>query len=164
METMHKFHQLIEQIHTFKQASIKANDDIKIKHEHCLNVAYEVAKLLNVILQKFRLGFYADENKERCENKILEFKVLLGKILSSKASILADVYEEDKLKALRKISDQVDLKSNLTKENFERVNSLVNSYNSIGKEFDPVLSTYKQVKAELDRKQFTLNTLKSTNI
>lgn len=159
-ETVRIFNRIFEQIQNFKQSSDKSNDDIRVKYEHCLNIAFEVAKLLNKTLANFRLGFYAGENKERCENKILEFKVLLGKILSSKSSIMAEVYSADKLRALKIISDQIDLKSNLCKEKQERMGSLINSYDSLGKEFEPVLNLYNELKVELERKNFTLNTLK----
>jgi len=129
-----------------------------------LNVAFEVAKLLNLILKKFRLEFYVGENRERCEQKILEFKVLLGKILSSKSSILGDVYAEEKLKALRVISDQVDMRLSMSQEKYDRMNSLLSSYRSLDSELEPILSTYKQMKVELERKNFTLNTLKSTSV
>jgi HAUS augmin-like complex subunit 4 len=164
METRRKFNQMFEELSIHKQKADKFNEEVKLKYEHCLNVAFEISKLLNAILNNFRLGFYVQENKERCENKILEFKVLLGKILSSKASILSEVYSEDKLKALKIINDQLDIKSNITQERLNRMTSLINSYNSLGKEFDPVLEQYKQLRVELDRKNFTLNTLRKDNI
>jgi len=129
-----------------------------------LNVAFEVARLLNLILKKFRLEFYTAENKERCEQKILQFKVLLGKILSSKSSILSDVYTEDKLKALRVISDQVDIKWSMTQEKYNRMTSLLGAYKSLDTELEPLLGTYKQIKADLEKKKFTLNTLKLTSV
>lgn len=163
-ETRRKLNQLFEELSVYKQKADKSNEEIKLKYEHCLNVAFEISKLLNAILTNYRLGFYAQENKERCEKKILELKVLLGKILSSKSSILSEVYSEDKLKALRVISDQIDMKSNVTREKLNRMTSLIASYNSLGKEFDPILAQYKQLKNELERKNFTLNTLKKDNI
>lgn len=163
-ETRRKLNQLFEELSINKQKSDKSNEEVKLKYEHCLNVAFEISKLLNAILVNYRLGFYAQENKERCEKKILEFKVLLGKILSSKSSILSEVYSEDKLKALRVISDQIDMKSNVTREKLNRMTSLIASYNSLGKEFDPILAQYRQLKNELERKNFTLNTLKKDNI
>lgn len=163
-ETRRKFNQLFEELSVYKQRSDKSNEEVKLKYEHCLNVAFEISKLLNAILANYRLGFYAQENKERCEKKILEFKVLLGKILSSKSSILSEVYSEDKLRALRVISDQIDMKSNVTREKLDRMTSLIASYNSLGKEFDPILAQYKEMKVELERKNFTLNTLKKDNI
>ena len=104
------------------------------------------------------------ENRERCEQKILQFKVLLGKILSSKSCIHGDVYTEDKLSALRVISDQVDMRSSMSQEKYDRMSSLLGSYMSLGKELDPILSTYKQMKADLEKKKFTLNTLKKTSV
>lgn len=163
-ETRRKFNQLFEELSVYKEKSDKSNEEVKLKYEHCLNVAFEISKLLNAILINYRLGFYAQENKERCEKKILEFKVLLGKILSSKSSILSEVYSEDKLRALRVISDQIDMKSNVTREKLDRMTSLIASYNSLGKEFDPILAQYKRLKVELERKNFTLNTLKKDNI
>lgn len=163
-ETRRKFNQLFEELSVYKQKSDKSNEEVKLKYEHCLNVAFEISKLLNAILINYRLGFYAQENKERCEKKILEFKVLLGKILSSKSSILSEVYSEDKLRALRVISDQIDMKSNVTREKLDRMTSLIASYNSLGKEFDPILAQFKRLKVELERKNFTLNTLKKDNI
>lgn len=162
-ETVRMFNKNFEQIQSFKQNSQKSNDDIRLKYEHCLNVAFEVAKLINAMFVNFRLGFYAEENRERCENKILEFKILLGKILSSKSSIMAEIYSEEKLKALKIISDQVDIKSNFYKDKHERMISLINSYDGLGKEFEPILSLYKELKAELERKNFTLDTLKKEN-
>lgn len=162
-ETMRVFNALVEEIQEFKHNSEKSNDDLKLKYEHGLNIAFEVAKLLNSMLNNYRLGFYAEENKERCEHKILEFKTLLGKMLSSKTSILSDVYSEEKLKALKIISDQIDLKANMAKDKYERTSSLIKLYKSLGKDFEPILMTYKQLKEELERKNFTLNTLKKDN-
>lgn len=155
-----KFQKLIDQIQAFKSKTDKSTDDNKIKYEHCLNVSFEVAKLLSTMLNNFRLAFYAEENKERCEHKILTFEVLFGKIRFSLTDLLLEVYSADKLKALKIISDQIDLKASLTREKYDRNNFAISSYKSLGKEFEPILDSYKMLRAELERQNFTFNTLK----
>lgn len=163
-ETMQKFHDLIDETEDIKKNSKESNEELKIKYEHCLNLAYEVAKLLNTMLTNFRIGFYGEENKEKCEHKIVAFKVLFGKILSTKANIQSKIYSDEKLNALKIISEQNYLKMNLTKEKHERYDNLINSYKSLGNDFEPALDTYRQLKSELERKMFTLNTLQNDNI
>lgn len=154
----------MEQIQDYKQTTDKSSDDIKIKYEHCLNIAFEVAKLMNDLLNNFRLGFYTEENRERCKAKFIEFEMLCGKILSTKASIMSEIYSKSKLDALKVISDQISTKYDVAMDKYEQAISVVDSYKALGEEFEEILRVYKKLNGDLNQKKYMLDTIKKDNL
>ena len=162
--SIHKFHQLIEEIQEDKQSTEKSSDDIRFKYKHCSNILFEVAKLLNDLLNTFRLGFYTEENRERCKATFIEFNVLCGKILGTKASIKAEVYSKNKLDALKVISDQINMKYEVAMDKYEKAISLGDSYKTLGPEYEEVLRVYKKSNAELEQKKYMIQSIKKNHI
>ena len=163
-QVLEKFEQLVNKKQCLEVNVEKLSDDIKLKYEHCSNAAYEIAKLLKRMLDEYRSGFYAGENKERCEHKILECQVLLSKMKSTSAELYIDLYTEDKLKSLKLIHDQIEMKTRLEKEKLDKAVSSAAAYRALGPDFDNLLCVYNELLEILERKKYAVNKLKKDNI
>lgn len=155
-----KFNDTIQNIDNIESESIRMEDGMNIKLEHCINTSIEVVNLIKKVLKDFKIDFYAQKSEVECQKAILSCDLLLTKIETVKNEMLCDLYSTDKLKALGIIKNHIQMETMIAKDKLDQVKSTLNTFSSFGTEFDSILKTYLELKSLHESKQWTLNKLK----
>ena len=141
----------------------KLSSETDVKYEHCVHIAVQLSSLIKEMLSSYRLDFYLKENQLTYENKLVECKTLLAKIRTVAGELLTDMYSPEKQAALGIVRNHLNLKTSLVKENLDRILESLNLFKSLGKEFEELVSTYKQTIEMRDRKLYSINKLNRKN-
>ncbi len=155
-----KLKSLIESIKTDKLRIDKINKDIDVKLQHCFNKSVEIANLLNKIINEFKLEFYTNYSKIEMEHELAACDSLFKKMDQVQSSMINDLYKPEKAACLKMIKSQIEIERMKSRDMINKLNSSLDSYRSLGSEFENILTTYIDLKAQYDRKLYTIQKLK----
>jgi hypothetical protein len=151
----HRLAQLTTQIDKYKA-------DLALKAERTFNIAVEVVNLIKTILGEFKLNFYASvKSRADCESVILKHEMLEAKVRSVYNDLLTDIYSSEKIKPLSIIRSHVNMELTKTGEKRDTAQAKLDAYKAFGPEFDRILKTFYELKADLDQNNWTLKHLKA---
>lgn len=159
-----KLKSLIESTKMDKFKIDKINKDIDIKLQHCFNKSIEIANLLNKIVNDFKLEFYANYSKIEMEHELAACDSLFKKMDQVQSSMINDLYNPDRAACLKMIKSQIEIERMKSKDMINKLNTTLDLYRSLGVEFDNILSSYLDLKAQYDRKMYTIQKLKGEEI
>jgi hypothetical protein len=162
--TVSKLKSLIESTKTDKFKIDKISKDIDIKLQHCFNKSVEIANLLNKIINEFKIEFYSNYNKIELEHELAACDSLFKKMDQVQSSMINDLYNPERAACLKMIKSQIELETMKSKDTINKINTTLDLYRSLGEEFENILSTYLDLKAQYDRKMYTIQKLKGEEI
>jgi len=140
------------------------NNLIMKQDDQCVTAAIETSKLIQEMLNTYRIGFYLNENKLNCQLKLTECDTFMAKIRTVLGELNDDLYmSDDKLQALSCIRNLIDLNTHMLTQKLEQINDYLSRFKSLGNEFNDLLANYKSLRMQLERSRFALNKLKENN-
>ena len=163
-QLLFKFNQLWSTVENQENLLESLNEKLSLKLDHCLHISRESLNLIRRLLSDYKLGFYVNENKIKCENQIVKCETVLAKISIVTNEIISDLYAQEKLKALSIVKNQINLETKSTKEKYDLLKLSLDEFRTLGKEFDDILSTYVGLKDQLSGKKWTLDKLNQDDL
>ena len=138
---------------------LKFNDDISLKVKSYLNLTHEILNLLMKLVNEFKLGFYLRKDLACLDTLLFKCDILLTKIEAILGEILEDTYTSDKLKCFRMIQENTEMMSMKYRKKYESMTNALNTFKSLGAEFESIHKSYIELKDKLRDRIWTLNKL-----
>lgn len=126
-----------------------------------LCVLLESLEIMKELIEKHMIDFQSDKYLVTQQSLKVQADALLLKIKSLYLEVLNETYTKDTVPALKTISKQLDKQVEQVKGEMQNSRARVNRYESVGQEFNNIVSEYTNLREAFKQKKWTLDKLKS---
>lgn len=121
----------------------------------------ESLQIMENLLQKHVIEIQNEQNVSRSQSLEVQCDALYLKIKSLHLEILCETYNKETVPALKKISKELEAKSEQTENDIRASRLRLNRYESVGQDFNCIVNEYGKLRETIRQKKWTLDKLQS---
>ncbi|XP_032791809.2 HAUS augmin-like complex subunit 4 [Daphnia magna] len=142
---------------------IMEENDVLLKEQYTkyTTILLESLHIMENLLQEHMVDGENRRNIAKSESLEVQCDALYLKIKSLHLEILYETYTEQTVPALKKISKEVETKSEQIENEIRASQLRLNRYKSVGEEFNCLVKEYSKLREAIKQKRWTLDKLKS---
>jgi hypothetical protein len=162
----------LNQLPSLISSKLKASESIKKtmeENDKTLKEQYtkytttllESLQIMENLLQKHVIEIQNEQNVSRSQSLEVQCDALYLKIKSLHLEILCETYNKETVPALKKISKELEAKSEQTENDIRASRLRLNRYESVGQDFNCIVNEYGKLRETIKQKKWTLDKLQS---
>ena len=163
---------ILYQLPSLISSKLKASESIKKtmeENDKTLKEQYtkytttllESLQIMENLLQKHVIEIQNEQNVSRSQSLEVQCDALYLKIKSLHLEILCETYTKETVPALKKISKELEAKSEQTENDIRASRLRLNRYESVGQDFNCIVNEYGKLRETIKQKKWTLKKLQS---
>lgn len=145
--------------------TMEENDQaLKEQYTKYTTTLLESLQIMENLLQKHMIEIQNEQNVSQSESLEVQCDALYLKIKSLHLEILCETYTKETVPALKKISKELEAKSEQTENEIRASRLRLNRYESVGHDFNCIVNEYGKLRETIKQKKWTLEKLQSYSV
>lgn len=151
----------LEALNNSKEAMVENDHILKEQYTKYISTLLESLKIMEDLLNKHMLEIQKEQYYLRSESIQVHCDALYLKIKSLRLEILCETYTKETVLALKKISKEMEAKSDQIENDIQSSKVRLSRYESVGQDFNCIVNEYSKLREAIKQKKWTLDKLKS---
>lgn len=151
----------LEALESAKEIMGENHQTLKEQYTKYTSTLLESLQIMENLLLKHIIEIQKEQYASKSESLEVQCDALYLKIKSLHLEILCETYTKDTIPALKKISKEMETKSEQVENEIRASKARLNRYESVGQDFNCIVNEYSKLQEAIKQKKWTLNKLKS---
>lgn len=144
-----------------KKKQLEAQQNLMEQTARYSCVLLESLEIMEELIEKHMIEFQSEKYVLTQQSLKVQADALLLKIKSLYLEVLNETYTKETVPALKTISKHLDKQSEQVRSEIQSSRARINRYESVGQEFNNIVSEYTSLREAFKQKKWTLDKLKS---